>query len=75
VEVRTRKQAIPRAHSKPAAEASKARILLARSPVRVRAQIPDFRASNRAVMPVGEILLLATCKMGKVGHNLQGVAL
>ena len=75
VEVRTRKQAIPRAHSKSAAEASKIRNLLARSPVRVLAQIPDSRASNRAVMSVAEFLLLATCKMGKVGFNLQEVEL
>ena len=67
VEIRTRNLALPRVFSKPAAEASKVRNLLARSPVRVLAQIPDSRASNRAVMPVAEILLLATCKMGKVG--------
>jgi hypothetical protein len=56
-------------------QASKVRNLLARSPVRALAQIPDSRASNRAVMPVAEILLLATCKTGKVGLNLQEVAL
>ena len=68
VEVRTRKQAIPRVFSKPAAEA--------RNPLaRVLAQIPDFRASSRAETPVGEILLLATCKRDKVGCNLQEMAL
>ena len=59
VEIRTRNQEIPR-DSKPAAEASKARNLLTGSPARVPAQILDFRASSRAVMLVGEILLPAT---------------
>jgi hypothetical protein len=72
VEIRTRKLAIPRVFSKPAAEV---RNPLARSPARVLAQIPDFRASSRAETPVGEILLLATCKMDKVVRNLQEMAL
>jgi hypothetical protein len=68
VEIRTRNLAIPRVFSKPAAEA---RNPLDRSPARVLAQIPDFRASSRPETPVGEILLLVTCKMDKVGCKRQ----
>lgn len=75
VAARKRKPAIQPAHSKRVVEASKARNLLARSRVRVQAQNLDFPQSNRAVTPVGEILLLGIFKMGKVEHNLQAGAL
>ena len=75
VAVRKRKPAIQPALSKRVVEASKAGNPLARSLVRVLAQNLDFPQSSRAVMPVGEILLLGTFKMGKVEHNLQVEAL